>query len=61
VAFPSISTGVFGYPFERAARVALAAVRDFLAVHALPERVLLVCFSAADEDAYRRVAAEAGR
>jgi O-acetyl-ADP-ribose deacetylase (regulator of RNase III) len=39
--------------------VAVAAVRDFLSAHALPERVLMVCFSAADEDAYRRAATEA--
>jgi O-acetyl-ADP-ribose deacetylase (regulator of RNase III) len=61
VAFPSISTGAYGYPVERAARVAVAAVRDFLSAHALPERVLMVCFSAADEDAYRRAATEARR
>lgn len=58
VAFPSISTGVYGYPIERAARVALVAVHDFLREHALPERVTLVCFADADVDAYRRAAAE---
>ena len=30
IAFPSISTGIFGYPTEKAARVALTAVRDFV-------------------------------
>ena len=30
IAFPSISTGIFGYPIEKAARVALAAVQDFV-------------------------------
>lgn len=57
VAFPSISTGVYGYPVERACRVALSAVRDFLAGHGLPERVILVCYSAADLQTYQ-VAAE---
>ena len=33
VAFPSISTGVYGYPVDRAARVAVAAVRGFAAEH----------------------------
>jgi len=58
VAFPSISTGVYGYPVERAARVALATVRDFLVENALPESVTMVCFSDVDVDAYRRAAAE---
>ncbi|MEJ2293046.1 MAG: O-acetyl-ADP-ribose deacetylase [Deinococcales bacterium] len=61
VAFPSISTGVYGYPIEQAARVALATVRAFLERHALPERVVLVCFSAADLDVVRTVAAELER
>jgi len=33
IAFPAISTGAFGYPAEEAARVAVAAVREDLAVH----------------------------
>ncbi len=61
VAFPSISTGVYGYPVERAARVALAAVRSFLAEHALPERVTMVCFSDGDVATYRRAADEVAR
>ena len=56
VAFPSISTGVYGYPIERAAPVALATVRDFLQQHALPERVVMVCFGASDLAVYRAAA-----
>jgi O-acetyl-ADP-ribose deacetylase (regulator of RNase III) len=48
VAFPAISTGVYGYPKENAARVAFNAVRDFLAAHKLPETVTLVFYSPAD-------------
>jgi O-acetyl-ADP-ribose deacetylase len=33
IAFPSISTGAFGYPIEQASRVALAAVRDFISAN----------------------------
>lgn len=55
LAFPSISTGVYGYPVEEAAPVALGAVRAFLEEHprALKE-VRLVLFSAFDLEAYRR-------
>jgi O-acetyl-ADP-ribose deacetylase (regulator of RNase III) len=52
IAFPAISTGVYGYPKEAAAKVALAAIRGW--VEANPnvfERVVLVAFSAADEQA----------
>ena len=46
IAFPGISTGIFGYPVEEAALVAVATVRAFLAEHELPERVVFCTFSA---------------
>jgi O-acetyl-ADP-ribose deacetylase (regulator of RNase III) len=45
VAFPAISTGIYGFPVERAARIAAREVRQFLEKHDLPEQALLVCFS----------------
>jgi len=48
IAFPAISTGVYGYPKEKAARVAFAAVRDTLASSKLPETVYFVFYSPAD-------------
>ena len=52
VAFPAISCGVYGYPIAEAARIAIGTIREFLAENDLPERVLLVLFSASDFDAY---------
>jgi O-acetyl-ADP-ribose deacetylase (regulator of RNase III) len=45
VAFPSISCGVYGYPVEKAARIAVKEVSDFLKEHEEMEKVYLVCFS----------------
>ena len=50
VAFPAISTGAYGFPEDRAARIAAREVKQFLDDHDLPEQVILVCFS----DAARR-------
>jgi O-acetyl-ADP-ribose deacetylase (regulator of RNase III) len=44
VAFPAISTGIYGFPAERAAAIAVGAVARFLATNPRPERVLLCCF-----------------
>src|SRR5438445_5395006 len=52
VAFPAISTGVYGYPVELAARVAIAAVRAALAPHV--ELVLFVLFSEGHLEAFGR-------
>lgn len=47
VAFPAISTGIYGYPMAEAARVALTAIRDFLQQHDRPRLVRVVLFDAA--------------
>jgi O-acetyl-ADP-ribose deacetylase (regulator of RNase III) len=52
VAFPGISTGIYGFPKEPAARIAIAEVRAFLAEHALPEKVVFVCFDRGSYDLY---------
>jgi len=44
LAFPAISTGVFGYPLEPACRVAVGALAGALAVHASIESVSLIAF-----------------
>ena len=52
IAFPSISTGVYRYPVEEAARIAVGTVADFLAQDGRIARVTFVCFNKATERAY---------
>lgn len=54
VDFPSISTGVYGYPVPLAATVALKAIMDFLADHDFPEQVRLVCHNEEIANVYRQ-------
>jgi len=44
IAFPSISTGAYGFPMDQAARIAIREIRAFLNENAAIENVLLVCF-----------------
>ena len=60
IAFPAISTGVYGYPKEAAARVAVETVRAELARNDLPERVTFVCFDERTIEIYRRALDPAG-
>jgi O-acetyl-ADP-ribose deacetylase len=52
VAFPCISTGVYGFPQERAAKIAVREVRRFLEAHNSIEYVVFVCFLARDFEIY---------
>ena len=59
VAFPAISAGVYGYPLDQAAAVAVGAVRAFLAEHPGPvETVTFVCFSQRVKDAFDKALSE---
>lgn len=53
IAFPAISTGVYGYPADQAARVAVAAVAGFLASSDRPREVTFCCFSTESAAAHR--------
>ncbi len=44
IAFPSISTGIYGFPLEKAAPVAVGAIREFCENHSQIEEVQIVCF-----------------
>jgi len=57
IAFPAISTGVYGYPKDKAARVALAEVSAFIASRSAPREIWLVCFSDADTETFVHEAA----
>jgi len=55
IAFPSISTGAYGYPIEQAAAVAVQTVREALPSTPSIELARFVCFSASDLAVYRRL------
>jgi len=57
IAFPSISTGVYGYPIHLASPVALRETDRFLATSNSLDRVVFCCFSAEDMDIYRETQA----
>jgi O-acetyl-ADP-ribose deacetylase (regulator of RNase III) len=59
IAFPSISTGIYGFPVERAAPIALAAVLRHLHEVPRPGEVRLVLYSAHDLNIYESAAASA--
>ena len=53
IAFPAISTGIFGYPLERATGIAVETVRAWLAENGDFERVVFAVFGEAAQQAYR--------
>lgn len=55
VAFPAISTGIYGYPLRPATEIAVETVRYALQTHPLPARVVFCCFTESDADVYREV------
>ncbi len=57
IAFPAISTGVYGYPMEAATRVAIKTLREELARHPGIEQVVFCCFGAEPAALYRRLLA----
>jgi len=60
VAFPSISTGAYGYPVGPASRIALKTVKEFVEREAWPPKVIFVLFSSRDLEVYEQAAKEIG-
>jgi O-acetyl-ADP-ribose deacetylase (regulator of RNase III) len=60
VAFPAISTGIYGYPLRAATDVAVAAVRETLAAPSSVDAVLFACFSPEVLQTYREAGVETG-
>jgi O-acetyl-ADP-ribose deacetylase (regulator of RNase III) len=58
IAFPAISTGVYAFPLERATKIAVNTVADFLRAHELPKRVVFSCFGADVAETYRKAIAD---
>ena len=58
VAFPAISTGVYGFPLERATRIAVREVLAFLEKNPSLEKLLFVCFDSRTRNCYQLVLSE---
>jgi O-acetyl-ADP-ribose deacetylase (regulator of RNase III) len=54
IAFPCISTGVYGYPKAEACDMAVATVVEWLSTHTMPREVTFCCFSRDDAELYRQ-------
>lgn len=55
IAFPCISTGVYGFPYDRAAKIAVKEIREFLASIPAIDKVVFVCFLPRDYECYERL------
>lgn len=58
LAFPSISTGVYGFPFDLAARIAISTIHDFISKNPAAPDVFLVAFSESDFDTLKKIYSE---
>ena len=58
IAFPSISTGVYRFPVDQAARIAVGEILAYLKDHAEMEQVMMICFDEVTKTAYEAALAE---
>jgi O-acetyl-ADP-ribose deacetylase (regulator of RNase III) len=59
IAFPSIGTGIYGYPIDLAAKVAVTTVRDSTATFVAIREVIFCCYSPSDLAVYQQLLVEA--
>lgn len=57
IAFPCISTGIFGYPMRAATEIAVDAIQSWRLERAKPDRIICCCFCEDDAAVYREVLA----
>lgn len=60
IAFPAISTGVYGFPRAAAAEIAIRTISDYLTRRPLPERVYCVCYDEENARLYQRLLTQQG-
>jgi O-acetyl-ADP-ribose deacetylase (regulator of RNase III) len=58
LAFPNISTGIYGFPKNKAAQIALKTVKQFLNQHSCPETVIFCCFDEENYQIYQNLLSE---
>ena len=58
IAFPAISTGIYGFPLERATRIAIAETKKFLSKNESVEKIIFCCFDNRTRKVYEKVLAE---
>ncbi len=58
IVFPNISTGIYGYPKEPAAAIAVKTVREYLSHHELPEKVIFAIVDEDNDEIYTRLLEE---
>ena len=57
IAFPNISTGIYGYPKKEAALIAINTVSDFIQNHSTIDKVVFVCFDNENYTIYQKIMA----
>ena len=58
IAFPNISTGIYHFPKDKAAEIAIKTVKDFLSAHQQIDKVIFVCFDEENYGIYKKLLSE---